>query len=55
MENSEELNRIRENMPFGDVGKGESGTCFIGYAKSPHRIERMLINMFVGNLPGNYD
>ncbi len=39
----------------GIVGKGESGTCFIGYAKSPHRIERMLENMFVGRPPGNYD
>jgi putative iron-dependent peroxidase len=42
-------------MPFGDVGKGEFGTYFIGYARSPHRIEQMLINMFVGKPPGNYD
>src|ERR1044071_8462084 len=42
-------------MPFGDVGKGEFGTYFIGYAKSPHRIEQMLENMFVGRPPGNYD
>jgi porphyrinogen peroxidase len=42
-------------MPFGEVGKGEFGTYFIGYAKSPHRIEQMLVNMFVGRPPGNYD
>ena len=42
-------------MPFGDVGKGEFGTYFIGYARSPHRIEQMLANMFVGRPPGNYD
>jgi putative iron-dependent peroxidase len=46
---------VRDNMPFGDVGKGEFGTYFIGYARSPHRIEQMLINMFVGKPPGNYD
>ena len=42
-------------MPFGDVGKGEFGTYFIGYARSPARIEHMLTNMFVGRPPGNYD
>jgi len=30
-------------------------TCFIGYARSPRRIERMLENMFVGRPHGNYD
>jgi len=29
---------LRDNMPFGDMGKGEFGTYFIGYARSPHRI-----------------
>src|SRR6202011_1145016 len=42
-------------MPFGDVGKGEFGTYFIGYARSPRRVEQMLANMFVGRPPGNYD
>jgi putative iron-dependent peroxidase len=42
-------------MPFGDFSKGEFGTYFIGYARSPHRIERMLQNMFIGDPPGNYD
>ncbi len=55
VENGEELDILRDNMPFGDVSKGEFGTYFIGYAKSPHRIEQMLLNMFVGRPPGNYD
>jgi putative iron-dependent peroxidase len=42
-------------MPFGDVGKGEFGTYFIGYARSPGTIEEMLRNMFIGRPPGNYD
>jgi putative iron-dependent peroxidase len=54
-ENGEQLEIVRDNMPFGDVGKGEFGTYFIGYARSPHRIEQMLVNMFVGRPPGNYD
>ena len=49
------LEILRDNMPFGDVGKGEFGTYFIGYARSPERTERMLNNMFIGNPPGNYD
>jgi porphyrinogen peroxidase len=55
IENGEQLEIVRDNMPFGDVGKGEFGTYFIGYARSPHRIEQMLVNMFVGRPPGNYD
>jgi putative iron-dependent peroxidase len=54
-ENGEQLQIVRDNMPFGDVGKGEFGTYFIGYARSPDRIEKMLVNMFVGLPPGNYD
>ena len=54
-ENGEELEIVRDNMPFGEVGKGEFGTYFIGYARSPRRIEQMLENMFVGRPPGNYD
>jgi putative iron-dependent peroxidase len=30
-------------------------TCFIGYARDQGRIEQMLVNMFVGKPPGNYD
>jgi porphyrinogen peroxidase len=51
----EQLQIVRDNMPFGEIGKGEFGTYFIGYARSPDRIEQMLVNMFVGRPPGNYD
>ncbi|WP_083841099.1 Dyp-type peroxidase [Frateuria aurantia] len=54
-EDGEELSIVRANMPFGDIGKGEFGTYFIGYARSPSRIEKMLVNMFVGKPEGNYD
>ncbi|MBS0479544.1 MAG: Dyp-type peroxidase [Proteobacteria bacterium] len=54
-EDGEELKIVRDNMPFGSIGKGEFGTYFIGYARSPTRTERMLRNMFVGDPPGNYD
>ncbi len=55
MEDGKQLEIVRDNMPFGEVGKGECGTYFIGYARSPRRIEQMLVNMFVGRPPGNYD
>jgi porphyrinogen peroxidase len=55
IENGEQLEIVRDNMAFGEPGKGEFGTYFIGYARSPHRIEQMLVNMFVGRPPGNYD
>jgi putative iron-dependent peroxidase len=55
IEDGKQLEIVRDNMPFGEVGKGEFGTYFIGYARSPHRIEQMLVNMFVGQPPGNYD
>lgn len=55
MEDGKQLEILRDNMPFGEVGKGEFGTYFIGYARSPRRIEQMLVNMFVGRPPGNYD
>ena len=54
-EDGESLDIVRDNMPFGDIGKGEFGTYFIGYARSPDRIEKMLQNMFIGNPPGTYD
>ena len=43
------------NMPFGQVGVGEFGTYFIGYARSPDVTEQMLQNMFIGKPEGNYD
>lgn len=54
-ENGEQVQILRDNMPFGAVGRGEFGTYFIGYAKSPSPIEQMLNNMFVGKPAGNYD
>jgi putative iron-dependent peroxidase len=54
-EKGEQLQIVRDNMPFGEVGKGVFGTYFIGYARSPQRIEKMLENMFIGNPPGTYD
>jgi len=55
VENGEQLDIVRDNMPFGEIGKGEFGTYFIGYAREPQRIEKMLDNMFIGNPPDNYD
>ncbi|WP_374395881.1 Dyp-type peroxidase [Tabrizicola sp.] len=51
----QEVQILRDNMPFGDMQKGEFGTYFIGYARTPRHIERMLQNMFVGHPPGNHD
>ena len=55
VEEGKQLEIVRDNMPFGDVGRGEFGTYFIGYARSPKRIEAMLENMFAGLPAGNYD
>jgi len=54
-EDGEEVDIVRDNMPFGSAANGEYGTYFIGYARSPQTIELMLTNMFVGRPPGNYD
>ncbi len=53
--NGEEVDILRDNMPFGRPAQGEFGTYFIGYARSVSITEEMLQNMFVGNPPGNYD
>ena len=50
-----ELKILRDNMPFGTLGRREFGTYYIAYAKSPQVTERMLTNMFIGDPPGNYD
>jgi porphyrinogen peroxidase len=55
VENGKEIKILRDNMPFGRPAYGEFGTYFIGYSRSPHTIEQMLENMFVGRPPGNYD
>jgi porphyrinogen peroxidase len=54
-QDGEEIKIVRDNMPFGNVGKGEYGTYFIGYARSPAITEQMLRNMFIGRPEGNYD
>lgn len=54
-EDGEEQQIMRFNMPFGAVGRGEFGTYFIGYARTPAVIEQMLENMFVGKPAGNHD
>ncbi|WP_081690842.1 Dyp-type peroxidase [Conexibacter woesei] len=51
----EELDIIRDNMPFGRPGAGEYGTYFIGYASRLWVIETMLQRMFLGDRPGRYD
>jgi putative iron-dependent peroxidase len=54
-EDGKEVKILRDNMPFGRAASGEFGTYFIGYSRSPGRIELMLENMFIGRPPGNYD
>src|ERR1700731_343706 len=46
---------LRANMPFGEVGRGEFGTYYIGYAATPSVTEQMLVNMFIGNPPRKHD
>jgi putative iron-dependent peroxidase len=42
-------------MPFGDLSQGEFGTYYIAYAATPAVTEQMLVNMFIGDPPGNTD
>jgi porphyrinogen peroxidase len=46
---------LRDNMPFGTLGRGEFGTYFIGYARTPTVTERMLGRMFLGDPPAGHD
>lgn len=55
VEDGKEMKIVRDNMPFGQPGRGEFGTYFIGYCQTPRTIEQMLENMFIGRPPGNYD
>jgi porphyrinogen peroxidase len=55
VKDGQQVQILRDNMPFGKAGHGEFGTYFIGYSRSPSTIEEMLENMFVGRPPGNYD
>ena len=54
-EDGNELKIVRHNMPFGEIGKGEFGTYFVGYSRTAAVTERMLTNMFIGDPPGNTD
>jgi putative iron-dependent peroxidase len=54
-DDGEEIQIVRDNMPFGTPGRGEYGTYFIGYARSPDVTELMMANMFIGAPEGNYD
>ncbi|MGW7308199.1 Dyp-type peroxidase [Streptomyces sp. NPDC054835] len=54
-EDGTERQILRANMPFGNVGSGEFGTYFIGYARTPAVTELMLSHMFLGDPPGTTD
>jgi putative iron-dependent peroxidase len=51
----EERQILRANMPFGELGRAEFGTYYIAYAATPSVTEQMLVNMFIGDPPGNTD
>jgi putative iron-dependent peroxidase len=55
VEDGREIKILRDNMPFGEAGKGEYGTYFIGYSRSPSATEKMLRRMFEGTPTGDYD
>jgi putative iron-dependent peroxidase len=46
---------LRDNMPFGSAGRGEFGTYFIGYSRTPTVTERMLERMFLGAPGASHD
>ncbi|MFI5956189.1 Dyp-type peroxidase [Cryptosporangium sp. NPDC051539] len=54
-EDGNELQIVRDNMPFGSIAAGDFGTYFIGYSKTPSITEQMLRNMFLGRPPGVTD
>jgi porphyrinogen peroxidase len=51
----EEQDILRDNMPFGSPGRGEFGTYFIGYSRTPDVTEQMLRNMFLGTSAATHD
>lgn len=54
--NGNQLDIVRDNMPYGDVGGNDDrGTFFIAYSGSPDVTDQMLRNMFLGDPPGNHD
>jgi putative iron-dependent peroxidase len=54
-DDGEERQILRANMPFGELGRAEFGTYYIAYAATPSVTEQMLVNMFIGDPPGNTD
>lgn len=54
-DDGEELEILRDNMPFGRPGQGEFGTYFIGYTRRLWVIQLMIKRMFVGQPPGFHD
>jgi porphyrinogen peroxidase len=54
-DNGEQVQIMRDNMPFGRVGQDEFGTYFLGYSAGPEVTDEMLRNMFIGKPEGNYD
>src|SRR5579863_5988184 len=42
VENGEQVQILRDNMPFGRPATGEFGTYFIGYSRSPRPTEQLL-------------
>lgn len=54
-DHGQQLQILRDNMPFGSFSTREFGTYYIAYARTPTVPERMLTNMFLGDPPGNYD
>ncbi|WP_231118901.1 Dyp-type peroxidase [Oecophyllibacter saccharovorans] len=55
VKDGKQIDILRDNMPFGEVGDAHFGTYYIGYAKSAATTEEMLHNMFIGKPVGNYD
>lgn len=54
-EDGNELDILRDNMPFGRPGQKEFGTYFIGYSRRLWVTEKMLERMYVGEPAGAYD
>ena len=54
-DDGEELQILRDNMPFGRPGQGEFGTYFIGYSRRLWVIQLMIHRMFIGQPAGFHD
>lgn len=54
-DDGEELEILRDNMPFGRPGQGEFGTYFIGYTRRLWVIQLMIHRMFIGQPAGFHD